>query len=144
MIAEKGSKVKLDYEGRFEDGEVFDSSKHGDHSHPIEFEVGAGQVIPGFDNAVIGMKEGDEKEFSIKPQEAYGEQNPELIKKFPREALPQGQNPEKGMTVLLATPTGQQIPAKIAEVDEKEVTIDLNHPLAGKTLIFKIKVVSIA
>jgi|SRR3989338_182806 len=144
MVANKGNKIKIEYEGRFENGEVFDSSQHGDHSHPLEFEIGAGQVIPGFDNAVIGMKEGDEKEFTIKPEEAYGTPNPDLVKKFPRESLPQGQNPEKGMTVILATPTGQQIPAKIADVDEKEVSIDLNHPLAGKTLIFKIKVISIA
>ena len=144
MIAKKGSKVKLDYEGKLENGEIFDSSTHGDHSHPLEFEVGAGQVIPGFDNAVLDMNEGDEKEVTIKPQDAYGEQNPGLIRKFSKDSLPKEPNPEKGMTVILAAPNGQKIPAKIDDVDEKEITINLNHPLAGKTLIFKIKMLSVS
>ena len=142
-IIKKGSKVSLDYEGKFEDGTVFDSSKHGDHSHPLEFEVGAGQVIPGFDNAVIGMKEGDEKEFSIESKDAYGDPNPQLSQEVPRNLLPKEQEPKEGMMLVLGSPDGRQIPARITKVTEDKVTIDLNHPLAGKKLIFKIKIIDI-
>lgn len=141
-IVSKGSKVSLDYEGRLESGEVFDSSKHGDHSHPLEFEAGSGMVIAGFDNAVMGMKVGEEKEFTLNPESAYGEYNPQLKKDFPRSSLPQDQEPKEGMTLVIGTPQGQ-FPVKIAAVTKDTVTIDLNHPLAGKKLIFKIKIISI-
>lgn len=137
-----GSKVSLDYEGKLESGEIFDSSKHGDHSHPLEFEVGSGQVIPGFDSAVIGMKVGDEKEFKIEPKDAYGEYNPQLTKEIPRSALPQDQEPKEGMMLMVGTPQGQ-FPVKISKVTKEMVTIDLNHPLAGKKLIFNIKIIGI-
>ena len=138
-----GSTVTLEYEGRFEDGTVFDSSRHGDHSHPLTFKVGAGQVIPGFDKAVQNMGVGDEKEFEILPEDAYGMHNPELKKDIPRENLPKDEEPEEGMTVIMSSPDGQQIPATITYVDDKKITIDLNHPLAGKKLIFKINITKI-
>jgi FKBP-type peptidyl-prolyl cis-trans isomerase 2 len=141
MKVESGLKVFLDYEGRFEDGEVFDSSSS---DSPLEFIAGTGQVIPGFDNAVLGMEEGDEKEFEIEPKDGYGEMNEELKKEIPKSALPQDKAPEVGMTLVMNAPNGQQIPAKIAEVTDEGVIIDLNHPLAGKKLIFKIKVVKVA
>lgn len=141
-VVKTGSKVSLDYEGKFDSGEIFDSSKHGDHSHPLEFEVGAGMVIPGFDKAVLGMKVGEEKEFTIPPAEAYGEYNPELTKEIPRNVLPKEQEPKEGMTLMVGTPQGQ-FPVRIAKVLDDRVIIDLNHPLAGKVLIFKIKVISI-
>lgn len=141
MPIQKGNKVKVDYEGRFESGEVFDSSKHGDHSHPLEFEVGSGQVIKGFDDAVIGMEKGEEKEFKIAPKEAYGEPDQRLIQKVPKSMLPPGQQPKEGMMLILQGPNGGQIPARIKEVESDTITLDLNHPLAGKTLIFKIKVI---
>lgn len=141
-VVKAGSKLKVDYEGRFETGEVFDSSTHGDHSHPLEFEAGANQVIPGFDNAVIGMKIGEEREFTIQADEAYGEVNPNLMKEIPRSSLPQDQEPQEGMTLMVGTPQGE-FPVRIAKVTKETVTIDLNHPLAGKTLIFKIKIVEI-
>ena len=143
MIAKKGSNVKLDYEGKLESGEVFDSSKHEDHSHPLEFTLGEGQVIPGFEKAVEGMKEGEEKEFSIEPKEAYGMPNPGAVQKIPRSALPQDQEPKEGMMLIIGNQEGQQFPAKITLVDKEFVTLDLNHPLAGKKLTFKIKVVEI-
>jgi len=143
MAIKKGDKVTVDYEGKLEDGTVFDSSKHGDHSHPLEFEVGAGQVIPGFEKEVIGMKKGEKKEFSIKPEDAYGQPNPELKKEIPRNALPQDQEPKVGMGLMMAAPTGQQIPAQIVAVDKDKVTVDLNHPLAGKKLTFNIKVTKV-
>jgi len=142
-MAKEGLFVSLDYEGRLESGEVFDSSKHGDHSHPLEFQVGSGQVIPGFDSAVKGMKVGEEKEFKIIPSEAYGEYNPQLTKEIPRNTLPKEQEPKVGMTLLVGTPQGQ-FPVTITKVSNENVTIDLNHPLAGKTLIFKIKVIGLS
>ena len=141
-VVRSGSKISVDYEGRLETGEVFDSSTHGDHSHPLEFEAGSNQVIPGFDNAVIGMKVGESKEFTISPDEAYGDINPALTKDVPRAALPKEQEPEVGMTLMVGTPQGQ-FPVRISKVSKDTVTIDMNHPLAGKTLIFKIKVLKI-
>lgn len=143
MAIKKGDTISLDYEGKLESGEVFDSSTHGDHSHPLTFQVGGGQVIPGFDAAVIGMNKSQEKEFSIEPNEAYGEANLELKKEFPRNALPKDPEPKAGMMLMLSTPDGQQFPAKIDSVTKDKVVIDLNHPLAGKKLIFKIKILEI-
>lgn len=139
----KGDLVALHYEGRFESGEVFDSSSNGGHEHPLEFTAGEGQVVPGFDKAVLGMKKGEEKEFTISPNEAYGEHNPELQQKVPRSQLPKDQIPEAGMTMVVGTPDGRQFPVQITAVDEETITLDLNHPLAGKTLIFKIKILDI-
>ncbi|MDP6642149.1 MAG: peptidylprolyl isomerase [Candidatus Nanoarchaeia archaeon] len=144
MPVKKGDKIKVDYEGTLEDGTVFDSSTHGDHSHPLEFEVGSGQLIKGFDEGVIGMEKGEEKTIKLESSEAYGDPKPELVKKFPREQLPKDQEPKEGMTLLIKSQDGNQLPAKITKVDDKEVTIDLNHPLASKTLNFKIKVIEIS
>jgi len=143
MKVKKGDKVKVEYEGKLESGEVFDSSNHGEHSHPLEFEVGAGKVIKGFDEAVEGMEKGEEKEVTIEPENAYGEPNPQLTQKVPRDKLPKEPEPKSGMMLVLATADGRQAPARITKVNKNEVTIDLNHPLAGKKLIFKIKVVEI-
>ncbi len=143
MSIKKGDKVKVEYEGKLESGEVFDSSKHGDHSHPLEFTVGAGQVVPGFDKAVVGMEKDGEKEFKITPDEGYGQPNPEMTKEIPRNVLPKEQEPKEGMTLVMGTPDGHQIPAKIKSVGKDTVTIDLNHPLAGKNMIFKIKVIEV-
>jgi len=138
MPIKKGDKVKVHYTGKLEEGTVFDSSEG---KEPLEFEVGSGMIIKGFDDAVMGMEKGDEKEITLKPEEAYGDINPQLMKKVPKEQLPKEPEPKVGMMLALGTPDGQQIPARIAEVSDNEVTIDINHPLAGKTLIFKIKVV---
>ena len=141
MIVEKGNKVKVDYTGTFDDGVVFDASEK--HGQPLEFEVGTGQVIKGFDDAVLGMKKGEEKKIVISAAEAYGEVRRELHKKVPRAQLPQDQEPKVGMILAVGLPNGQQFPARIVEVTKEDVTIDLNHPLAGKTLHFKIKVAEI-
>lgn len=135
--------VKVDYTGKFENGEIFDTSKHSEHGHPLEFEVGAGMVVAGFDNAVMGMKIGEEKEFTLKPSQAYGERRDELKQAVPRNLLPKDQEPKEGMILIVGTPQGQQMPVKILAVDKETITIDLNHPLAGKTLIFKIKIIEI-
>ncbi|MFQ6060336.1 MAG: peptidylprolyl isomerase [Thermoplasmata archaeon] len=142
MPVKKGDKVKVEYEGSLDDGTVFDSSKR--QGEPIEFEVGAGQVLPGFESAVMGMEEGEEKEFKLEPSEAYGDHNPEMVKEVPKEQVPIEDEPRAGMMLLATLPNGTQIPAIIVGVTEESVTIDLNHPLAGKVLNFKIKVVKIA
>jgi FKBP-type peptidyl-prolyl cis-trans isomerase 2 len=142
MPIKKGDKVKVEYEGSLDDGTVFDSTKK--HGEPLEFEVGTGQLIPGFDNAVLGMEKDEEKEFKLKPDDAYGDHNPELCKKVPREQLPKNEELEAGMMLMLTLPNGMQFTAKIAEIDKESVTLDLNHPLAGKTLTFKIKIIDVA
>jgi len=99
--------------------------------------------VPGFGEQLIGMKRNEEKEFKVEPKDGYGEPNPDLKKKIPRDQLPKEPEPKKGMILSIGLPDGRKIPAKIDEVGEKEVTLDLNHPLCGKTLTFKIKVVEI-
>jgi FKBP-type peptidyl-prolyl cis-trans isomerase 2 len=129
--------VKIEYEGRFEDGTVFDSSEK--HGKPLEFEIGKKQVIPGFENAVKDMKKGEEKEITIKPEDGYGEIREELVKEVPRSQLPPGPELKEGMMLMVSLPNGQQIPAKIVGLAKETVKIDLNHPLAGKTLNFRLK-----
>lgn len=141
MPVKIGDKIKVDYEGKLDDGTVFDDSKK--HGHPLEFEVGAKQVIKGFEEAVIGMEVNEEKEIKIQPKDAYGEENQDLMKKVPRDQLPPDQEPKVGMVLMATTPEGTQIPLRIIKVDEEGVTLNMNHPLAGKVLNFKLKVVGI-
>jgi peptidylprolyl isomerase len=142
MKVEKGNIVKVEYEGKLQTGEVFDSSKK--HGQPLEFEAGAVQVIKGFDEAIIGMEVGEEKEITIKPEDAYGVKKDEMIKEFPKERLPKEREPKVGDILGMQLPTGQQMSAVIVEVTKDIVKLDLNHPLADKTLIFKIKIVDIS
>ncbi len=141
MPIKKGNKVKVDYTGKLKDGTVFDSSQHGSHSHPLEFEVGAGQVIEGFDEAVMGMEKGEEKEVTIAPEQAYGEKDPSLQREVPKNKMPKGIDVKPGMILGMNLPDGQQMQATVSAVTDSTVTIDMNHPLAGKTLIFLLKVV---
>jgi peptidylprolyl isomerase len=141
MAVKKGDTVKVEYEGKLDDGTVFDSSKK--HGQPLEFEAGAGKVIPGFDNAVIGMEEGEEKTVKIDVKDAYGERNDQLVKEVPRTQMPEGDIKE-GMMLGVGLPNGQQVPATISKVEAETVTLDLNHPLAGKNLTFEIKVIGIS
>ena len=138
----KGDKVKVEYVGKLEDGTVFDSSDK--HDAPLEFIVGEGQLIKGFDNALVGMEEGEEKEIRLEPKDAYGEYNPELVKEMPRECFPQDKEIEAGMAFVMNLQDGRKALIRIAEVKEETITIDLNPPLAGKILLFKIKVVDIS
>jgi peptidylprolyl isomerase len=140
-VVKKGDKIKVDYTGSFDDGTVFDAS--ASHGKPLEFEAGAGQVIPGFDNAVVGMKVGEEKTIKIAPSEGYGAVNPDLVKEVPRDRLPKDHEPQPGMMLVIGLPNGAQLPAKIVSVEGGIVKIDLNHPLAGQTLNFKCKITEI-
>lgn len=138
MPVKNGDKVKVEYTGKFEDGTVFDSTeKQG--GEPLEFEVGGGQIIPGFNKAVMGMEKNDEKDVHIKASDAYGEHKAEMMKEIPNQGLPK--EAKVGSVLGINLPTGQQIPAKIVRLSEKTVTLDMNHPLAGKNLTFRIKIV---
>lgn len=138
MTVKKGDKVKVHYKGTLDDGTIFDDSERT--GQPIEFVAGEGKVIKGFDNAVMGMKKGEEKDINLKPEEAYGHRRDELIQKVPKDRMPAGQEIKKGMMLAMKSPDGQQFPVMVYDVDEKDISIDMNHPLAGKNLTFKIKI----
>ena len=138
--AKNGDHVSVHYTGRLEDGTVFDSSRDG---APIEFELGSGMVIPGFDNAVQGMAVGEQREVRIAPEDAYGHRREDLRVPVPRDQFPPGVQPEVGRTLAVQVAPGQDALATIAAVDEESVTLDLNHPLAGETLVFDIELVGI-
>ncbi|MEK6927827.1 MAG: peptidylprolyl isomerase [Nanoarchaeota archaeon] len=143
MAIKKGDLIVVEYTGKLDSGEVFDSSNHGEHSHPLIFKAGEGQMIAGFDSAVIGMEKGKEKTIKIPCKEAYGEVRKELQREIPRKMLPPEQEPQAGMMLMMGTPDGRQLPVRIAEVKKDVVILDLNHPLAGKDLTFDIKIVGI-
>jgi peptidylprolyl isomerase len=135
--AENGDKVCVHYTGRLDNGDVFDTSEGGE---PLQFEVGAGEVIPGFDDAVRGMKIGDRATVEIKSEDAYGPRVGELVQAVPREGMNLGDvQPETGMSLLMQLPDNNQIPVTITDVTETHVTIDANHPLAGYDLTFDIE-----
>lgn len=134
-------KIKVHYKGTLSNGEVFDSSEGRD---PLEFTVGTGQVIPGFDNGVVGMKIDEEKTIQIPAAEAYGPVNNDLIQKVPKDKLPPEIKPEIGLKLVSKTPEGQEIPLVVTEVTDDSITVDANHPLAGKDLTFKVTLVEIA
>lgn len=136
-MIESGTKVKVHYKGTLDDGSVFDSSENRD---PLEFQVGTGQVIPGFDNAVQDMEVGATKTVTIPCSEAYGERRDEMVLSLSQEQFPEGMNPEVGKSLKLTTPQGPLI-AQITEVTEESVVIDANHPLAGKDLTFELTLV---
>ena len=138
---ESGKFVTVNYKGTLESGEVFDSSEDG---QPMEVKVGSGQVIQGFENALMGMALNEEKSFTLEPDEAYGFRDENQLHTFSRQEVPPEMNPQVGDVIGLQTPDGQQIPAKIAEADEEKVVVDLNHPLAGEKLNFDIQVVDIS
>jgi peptidylprolyl isomerase len=138
--AKAGDIVAVHYTGKLEDGTVFDSSREGE---PLEFELGSGMVIEGFEHAVEGMEVGQHRETRIPPEGAYGERREEMQLVVPRTQLPAGLDPEEGQMLALQVAPGQQAMARIADVSNDSVTLDLNHPLAGETLVFDIELVGI-
>lgn len=138
--ANNGDKVKVHYHGRLRSGETFDSSQGRE---PLEFEVGAGQMIKGFDEGVKGMQVGDKKTVEIGADEAYGQREAGNLIEFPKDQFPPNMNPEVGQQLMLSNDQGQQFPVVVAEVKEDSVVLDANHPLAGQDLIFDIEMVHI-
>jgi peptidylprolyl isomerase len=138
--AKKGDTAQVHYTGRLEDGQVFDSSQGGE---PLEFEIGAGNVIQGFDEGVRGMSEGDKKRIEIEADEAYGQRVDALVQQIARQGLNLEHEPEVGMQLGLQLPDGQEIPVTITEVTKDSITLDANHPLAGQKLIFDVELVNL-
>ena len=138
--AQNGDKVKVHYHGKLRSGEIFDSSQGRD---PLEFELGSGQVIKGFDDGIKGMQVGDKKTIEIAVVDAYGEKQQEMIIEFPKDQFPPDMNPEAGMQLMMSNGSGQQFPVTIVEVKEESVVLDANHPLAGQELIFDLELVEI-
>lgn len=135
-----GDTIKIHYQGRLADGTVFDSSEGRD---PLQFTVGGGMVIPGFDAGVKDMNIGDKKTIHIPAAEAYGDKQDHLIIEFPKDQFPPDLNPEVGMQLNMSSNTGQVIPVEIVEVKEGTVMLDANHQLAGKDLIFDLELMEI-
>jgi peptidylprolyl isomerase len=138
--AKSGDTVKIHYTGTLDDGSQFDSSAGRD---PLEFEVGSGQDIPGFDKAVEGMAVGDSKNVRIEPDEAYGQRHEQLVQEVDRSLLPDDLDPKEGMTLQSSSPDGQTMQFMVTAVAEETITVDANHPLAGQVLSFDIELVEI-
>ncbi len=141
QAVEVGNNVSVHYIGRLNDGTEFDSSRG--RNTTLSFEVGSTQVIEGFSNAVLGMEVGQTREVSIPPENAYGMPIAEAVQKMPRTIFPEGFELIVGTTIKGKNGAGQDVLAKILEYTENEVTLDMNHPLAGQTLNFEIELVSI-
>lgn len=135
-----GDTVAIHYTGTLLDGSTFDSSTGRD---PLEFVVGSGQIIPGLDMALPGMTVGDKKTVEIPSEQAYGPANPEMRQAVPREGIPEEIPLEIGTQLQMQTPDGQAMPVMVVDVDEATVTLDANHPLAGKDLKFDIELMRI-
>jgi FKBP-type peptidyl-prolyl cis-trans isomerase 2 len=136
----KGDTVKVHYHGKLTDGTTFDSSEGRE---PLEFEVGGGMVIPGFDTGITGMGVGEKKTITIPADEAYGPKQEEMIMEFPRERFPADMVPEAGMQLNMSNGSGQNFPVVIVEVKDDVVILDANHPLAGEDLTFDLELVDI-
>jgi peptidylprolyl isomerase len=135
-----GDKVKVHYHGKLTTGETFDSSAGRE---PLEFEVGSGSVIKGFDEGVTGMSVGEKKTINIPFDEAYGPVNPEMIIDMPKERFPAEMELEVGMPLMMSDGQGHQFQVTITEIKEVSVMLDANHPLAGKDLIFDLELMEI-
>lgn len=138
--AKKGDKVKVHYTGRLEDGTVFDTSAE---RGPYEFTIGQSKIVPGFAEAVIGMNPGQSKTVEIPAKKAYGLHRKDMIAVIERSKLPAHLNPEIGQRLRIDQADGQKIPATVIEVSDSTVTLDANHPLAGKDLVFDIELLEI-
>lgn len=138
--AKDGDKVRVHYTGRLDDESQFDSSVGGD---PLEFTLGAGEVIPGFESAVRGMAPGDQIETRIPADEAYGERSEKLVLKIDRTELPSDLEPEVGQQLQVQTADGHELIVTIVGLAQYHVTLDANHPLAGEALTFAIELVEI-
>ena len=138
--AQQGDTVRIHYTGKLDDGTVFDSSEGRE---PLEFTIGQEQVIPGFEKGVLGMKPADTRSITIEPDEAYGPYQDDMVFEVDRDRLPGDMEPQIGMELRVRTPDDVMIPVVIVDVTDDKVTIDANHPLAGRALTFDIELVEI-
>lgn len=140
MKAAKGRKVAVHYRGTLDGGEEFDSSGERE---PLEFVVGQGELIPGFEKAVVGMEPGQEKTVTLDPEDAYGPYEDELVIEGPRNSFPDGEL-RVGQSFTVHLRDGQEAEGRVLRLGEDTVTLDFNHPLAGKRLTFHLRVVSVS
>lgn len=138
--AKKGDKVKVHYTGKLSDGSEFDSSKDRE---PLEFEIGAQQVIPGFENAVVGLKPGETVKVEIPSDQAYGPKVDEMVLRVEKTQLPADFNPEVGQKFQLPQENGQNVIVTVTDLTDSHIELDGNHPLAGKDLTFDIELVEV-
>lgn len=139
--AQTGDTVEVHYTGRLSDGTVFDSSEEGG---PLRFTLGEGELIPGFEQAVLGMEPGESRTATLAPEDAYGERRDDLVFQVPRSELPEEIDPERGDRLEVKDREGRTFEVSVAEVGEGSVTLDANHPLAGRELVFEIELLEIA
>ncbi|MCI5149280.1 MAG: peptidylprolyl isomerase [Candidatus Electrothrix sp. MAN1_4] len=140
-VAKSGDSVKVHYTGTLEDGTQFDSSVGVE---PLEFTLGSGQVIAGFDEAITGMEQGEKKNVTIPSEKAYGQRNEEMVINAPRDQVPADITPTIGQRLQLAGPNDQPIVVEITDVTDEHIQLDANPPLAGKDLTFDLELVEIA
>jgi peptidylprolyl isomerase len=140
-VAANGNTVKIHYKGTLEDGSVFDSSEGRD---PLEFQIGSGQVIVGFEEAVSGMSVGEKKSVTIPVDKAYGPRNEELVIEAPKEHVPADINPEVGQKLQMGGPNGELVMVTVVEVTDSHIKLDANPPLAGEDLNFDIELVEVS
>jgi len=138
--AKEGDEVQVHYTGKLEDGTVFDTSEDGE---PLSFTIGENRVIPGFEEAVTGMEPGDTKTTEVEPEQAYGEHREDMVMEMEQDQIPDEVEPEVGQQLQLRLENGQTVPVLITALGEDSVTIDANHPLAGRKLIFDIELVDV-
>lgn len=138
--ARQGDTVQVHYEGRLDDGTTFDSSRDRE---PIEFTIGEGEVVPGFEEAVTGMTAGERKTTTIPAENAYGDRVDDLMFSVSRDQVPEGMDVKVGDQLSVGLPSGETVPMQVAGVDEDSLTLDANHPLAGKDLTFDLELVRI-
>ncbi len=138
--AKLGDTVQVHYTGKFEDGTVFDASSEG---NPLEFPLGEGRVIPGFEEAVVGMAPGESKTQTVPCTQAYGPHYSEMVVEVDRQQMPADLDLSVGLQLQLQHPSGRVIPVVITEIEGSKITLDANHPLAGKDLTFEIELVAI-
>jgi len=138
--AQEGDEVQVHYTGKLEDGTVFDTSEDGE---PLSFTIGENRVIPGFEEAVTGMEPGESKTTEVEPEQAYGEHREDMVMEMDQDQIPSEVDPEVGQQLQLRLENGQTVPVLITALGDGTVTIDANHPLAGRKLIFDIDLVDI-
>jgi len=138
-MVKSGATVSLEYTLTAEDGKVIESNKG---KEPLRYVDGRSQIIPGLERALVGMKPGTEKKVTVKPEEAYGQVDPKAYREVPKESVPEDSH-KAGATLFAKNAEGEMFPVRVKEVKDKTVVIDMNHPLAGKTLVFDVKILDV-